>query len=145
MRNLTDALRSEITRLAKKEAKGQIASLRAASGRYRREIADLKKTVRGLQKRLSYVERQERKRAKKAPSPKLAEGVRFSARGLKSHRERLGLSAADYGLLAGVSAQTIYSYERGESKPRPPQLAKLVAVRGLGKREAERRVALLKD
>ncbi len=144
MKNLTDALRTEITRLAKKEAKAQVASLRSASVAYRREIADLKRTVKRLERRLRYVEGQERKRAEKPPSPTLAEGVRFSAQGLKSRRHKLGLSAADYGLLAGLSAQTIYSYESGKSKPRPAQLAKLVAVRDLGKREAERRLALLK-
>jgi DNA-binding transcriptional regulator YiaG len=143
MKNLTDALRAEITRLAKKEAKAQIASLKSASAAYRRDIAGLKKVVKRLERRLSYLERQERKRAEKAPPKKLAEGARFSAQGLKSHREKLGLSAADYGRLAGLSAQTIYSYESGKSKPRPEQLAKLVAVRGVGKRVAERRLALL--
>jgi DNA-binding transcriptional regulator YiaG len=144
MKNLTDALRAEITRLAKKEAKAQIGSLKSASAAYRREIAELKRTVRRLERRLRYVEGQERKRAENAPPAKLADGARFSAKGLKSHREKLGLSARDYGRLAGLSAQTIYGYERGESKPRPAQLAKLVSVRALGKREAERRLALLK-
>jgi DNA-binding transcriptional regulator YiaG len=143
MKHLTDALRAEITRLAKKEAKAQTATLRSASAAYRREIAELKKTVRRLERRLRYVERQEKKRAEKPPPNELAEGARFSPSGLKSHREKLGLSAADYGRLAGLSAQTVYSYEHGQSKPRPAQLAKLVAVRGLGKREAERRLALL--
>jgi len=144
MKNIADALRDQILRIARKVAKAQIASLRSASAAYRREIAELKRTVKRLERRLRYVEGQERKRAEKAPSPKLAEGTRFSAKGLEAHREKLGLSAADYGLLAGLSAQTIYSYESGKSKPRPAQLAKLVAVRGLGKREAERRLALLK-
>lgn len=144
MKNLTDALRDQITRIAKKEAKAQIVSLKSASAAYRRDIGDLKKVVKRLERRLSYLERQEKKRAEKLPSPKLAEGARFSPRGLKSHRKKLGLSAADYGLLAGLSAQTIYSYEQGKSKPRPAQLARLVAVRDLGKREALRRMALLK-
>ncbi len=144
MKKLTDALRDEITRVARKEVKAQVTSLKSASAAYRREIAELKRVVRRLERRLEYVERQERRRAEKAPPKKLAEGARFSAKGLRSHREKLGLSAADYGLLAGLSAQTIYSYERGESKPRPAQLAKLVAMRNLGKREAERRLALLK-
>ena len=90
------------------------------------------------------MERQERIRTQKASPPALAEGARFSATGFRSHRAKLGLSAEDYGLFAGLSAQTIYSHERGESRPRPSQLAKLVAVRSLGKREAERRLALLK-
>jgi DNA-binding transcriptional regulator YiaG len=142
MKNLTDALRAEISRLSKKEAKAQVASLKSASSAYRREIAELKRTVKRLERRLRFVEAQERKRIEKPPPKKLAKGARFSAQGLKSHREKLELSAADYGRLAGLSAQTIYSYEAGKSKPRAAQLAKLVAVRGLGKRDAERRLAL---
>ena len=143
MQNLAHALKDEITRLAKKEIKSQISTLRAASARYRREIAELKRLAKDLEKRLTHIEQQERRRVRKAPSPELAEGTRFSPRGLTSHRARLGLSAADYGLLTGVSGQMIYKYERGETKPRAPQLAKLVAVRGLGKREALHRLALL--
>ena len=67
MKNLTDALRAEITRLAKKEAKAQVSSLKSVSATYRREIADLKRTVKRLERRLRYVEGQERKRAEKAP------------------------------------------------------------------------------
>ena len=145
MQNLVHALRDEINRLAKKETKSQTTALRAASARYRREIAELKRVTSDLDKRLAYIEKQERKRVKKPPSPELAKGTRFFPRGLKSHRARLGLSAEDYGLLAGVSGKMIYKYERGETKPRRAQVAKLVAVRDLGKREARRRLALLKD
>ena len=143
MKNLTDALKSEINRLARKEVKAQVSPLKSASTTYRSEIAELKRTVDGLERRLSFIERQERKRVEKGPSPKLAEGARFSTKGLKSHREKVGLSAADYGRLVGLTGQTIYSYEQGKSKPRPAQLAKLVSIRGIGKREAERRLALL--
>ncbi len=113
MQNLVHALRNEIKRLAKKEAKGQTTALKAASAKYRREIAELKRVTSGLDKRLAYIEKQERKRAKKPPSPELAKGTRFFPRGLKSHRARLGLSAADYGLLVCVSGKMIYKYERG--------------------------------
>jgi DNA-binding transcriptional regulator YiaG len=65
------------------------------------------------------------------------------AKGLHSHRARLGLSAKDYGRLAGVSAQTIYSWERRKSVPRAQQRASLAAVRGLGKREARTRLEAL--
>ncbi len=145
MGNLIHALRNEITRLAKKETKGQTTALKAASAKYRREIAELKRGTSDLDKRLAYIEKQERKRAKRPPPPELAAGTRFFPKGLKSHRARLGLSAEDYGLLAGVSGKMIYKYERGETKPRRAQVAKLVAVRDLGKREARRRLALLKD
>jgi DNA-binding transcriptional regulator YiaG len=72
-----------------------------------------------------------------------AEGRRFRADGVKSHRAKLGLSALDYGRLVGVSGLTIYHWEGGKSRPRRQQLAKLAAIRGLGKREAIKRLALL--
>jgi DNA-binding transcriptional regulator YiaG len=75
----------------------------------------------------------------------LAERARFSPTSVKSHRERLGLSAADYGRLVGVSALTIYNWEGGKSKPRKQQLAALVAVRRLGKREAWKRLDIMDE
>jgi DNA-binding transcriptional regulator YiaG len=62
---------------------------------------------------------------------------------VKAQRERLGLSAADYAKLVGVSSLTIYNWEQGKTRPRQEQLAALVAVRGIGKREAIKRLALL--
>ena len=69
------------------------------------------------------------------------EAVRFSARSVKAQRQRLGLSAADYGKLVGVSGLTIYNWEHGTSHPRKAQLVALVAVRGIGKREALMKLA----
>ena len=40
MQNLVHALRDEIMRLAKRETKGQLTALKAASASYRREIAE---------------------------------------------------------------------------------------------------------
>jgi DNA-binding transcriptional regulator YiaG len=72
------------------------------------------------------------------------EGVRFSARSVKAQRARVKLSAANYGKLVGVSGLTIYSWESGKSRPRKQQFARLVAVRGLGKREALAKLEMLK-
>ena len=69
--------------------------------------------------------------------------VRFVAKGLKSQRSRLALSAADYGSLVGVSAQSIYNWEQGHASPRPAQLKMIAALRGLGKREAQERLKQL--
>ena len=45
--------------------------------------------------------------------------------------------------VVGVTGQTVYNWEQGKSKPRDEQLAALVAVRELGKREAVNRLELL--
>ena len=143
MPSIAAVFKQEITRLARKEVKMQTEVIRRANTHHRRDIAQLKRQVVGLSKQVAYLEQQERKRAAKGMPVAIAEGRRFSAHGLKTHRERVGLSAADYSQLVGVTAQTIYSWEQGKSKPRDEQLAALVAVRGLGKREALKRLDLL--
>lgn len=144
MANLAQVLRGEITRLARKEVRGETSAMRKAVSQYRTDIAELKRLVKDQQRRIAFLESQENKRAKtvKAPREKL-ERVRFSPKGLRSHREKLGISAADYASLVGVSAQTIYLWEREQTKPRRSQFPALVAARKLGVREAQRRLELV--
>lgn len=143
MSKMATVLKDEIARLAKREVNVQVRKLRKANAQYRRDIAELKRQADALSKQVSFLEQQERKRVEKGAPESKAEGKRFSARGLRTHRQKLGLSAADYAKLVGVSAQTIFSWEHGKSRPRDPQLASLVAVRDLGKREAHQRLELL--
>ena len=55
-------------------------------------------------------------------------------------RARLGLSAADFGRLVSASGQSIYNWEAGKASPRATQQAAIAAVRGIGKREAAKRL-----
>ncbi len=143
MSTLVSVLKHEITRLARKEVAAGTAVLRKANAQYRRDIAQLKRQTDALSKQVSYLEQQEKKRASKRVPVTSAEGKRFSRRGLTTHRQTVGFSAANYARLVGVSAQTIYGWEQGKSKPRVQQLAALLAVRDLGKREAQKRLRLL--
>ncbi len=143
MPSIAAVFRQEIIRLARKEVKTQTGVIRKANAQYRRDIAQLKRQVAGLLRQVAYLEQQERKRASKGVPKATVEGKRFSPRGLKTHRQKLDLSAADYAALVGVTGQTIYNWEQGKSKPRDEQLATLVAVRGLGKREAWKRLEML--
>ena len=143
MPNIATVLKQEIARLAGKEVKARTEATRKAGAQYRRDIAELKRQVRTLTEQVAYLERQERKRTLKAIPEAIAKGSRFSARGLKAHRTRLGLSAADYAELVGVSAQTIYKWEQGKSKPRHQQFAALLSVRNLGRRDALKRLQML--
>jgi DNA-binding transcriptional regulator YiaG len=65
---------------------------------------------------------------------------RFSAKGLQAQRSWLELSAADFGKLLGVSAKSIYNWESEKARPRAEQIAKLGALRGLGKRAVAARL-----
>ena len=88
-----------ITRLARKEVNAQTKAIRKANAQYRRDIAQLKRQAGALSKQVAYLERQERKRASKGVFKAATEGKRFSARGLKAHRQKVDLSAADYAKL----------------------------------------------
>ena len=143
MRNFTAAFKAEVTRLARKAIREQIEATKKASGQHRRQIAELRRQVATLQKKVAFLEQREKKRLTKPPAAEAAEGVRFSPKWVKIHRKKLGLSAARYSRLVGVSAMTIYNWERGHSKPRAKQLAAWAVIRGIGKREAQRRLEVI--
>jgi DNA-binding transcriptional regulator YiaG len=50
------------------------------------------------------------------------------------------LSAGDFGKLVGVSANSVYAWESGSTVPRRAQLARIEALRTMGKREAVQRL-----
>ncbi len=146
MPNLAATLKEEIRRLAKKEVKAQTDSTKQAVSQYRREIAQLKRQLREQDKKIARLDAQARSAAAQegvAADDEEAEGVRFSPQWVKSQRKRLGLSAADYAKLVGVSPLSIYNWEHGKNRPRRAQLASLAAVRGIGKREAIARLEAL--
>jgi DNA-binding transcriptional regulator YiaG len=143
MPDVAAVLREEIARLARKEVKQQVEPVKKTIAEQRRTIAALRREVAALARSQAFLQQQEKRRLAEAPRADAAEGVRFSPKGVKADRKRAGLSAQDYGLLIGVSAQTIYSWESGTSKPRATALARWATVRGIGKREALRRLELL--
>ena len=140
MPNIATVLKDEIVRLARKEIRRQTNVLRKASAQYRRDIAALKRRVSDLQRKVTPLEKQVRKNVPAQAAEVDTEGVRFTARGLRSQRQRLGLSAANYGKLIGVTGQTIYSWEQEASRPRKQQFARIAALRHIGKKEAQVRL-----
>jgi DNA-binding transcriptional regulator YiaG len=144
MPNLAIALKAEIARVARKELRGELDSLKKASASYRRDIAALKR-------RNADLERQLKQAVKIAPrGPVKSEDtngeerqLRFSPARLASQRQRLGLSAADFAKLIGVSSLSVYKWEKGQARPRRAQLEAIASVRGIGKREALARLEQL--
>ena len=144
MPNIAAVLKDEIRRLAKREIKASTSSTKGAVAQYRRDIAKLKRQMQTQGKEIAFLKVQERKRLGQAPTAEEpVDGIRFSARSVRAQRQRLGLSQPDYAKLVGVSAMTIYNWEAGKSRPRNEQLAALVAVRKLGKREAMQKLEML--
>jgi ribosome-binding protein aMBF1 (putative translation factor) len=137
MPNIGALLKQEIARLSRKEVRSEVLATKKASAQHRRHIAALKRQVATLERELSVLRRRVNDRAPAAAAPAGRQHVRFVAKGLKSHRDRLGMSAAEYGKLIGVSAQSIYNWEQGHARPRSGQLGRIAALRSIGKREAQ--------
>ena len=143
MPNIGVLLKQEITRLSRREIRGQVQATRKVSSQYRRDIAALKRQVAALERQVSLLQRRQTDTPPTAPSGATAQKARFVAKGLKSQRDRLGLSATDYGRLVGVSAQSVYNWEQRHTSPRPEQVQKIAALRGIGKRDAQRHLEQL--
>lgn len=140
MPNVASVLKDEIARVARKEMRAEIEPLKRASAQHRSSIAALKREIAALQKQLKKAARGTAKSQDKEDGDSAGPRRRFSAARLASHRKKLGLSAAEYGRLAGVSGQSIYKWEQGGTRPRAAQLDSLAKVRTLGKREARARL-----
>lgn len=141
MPNIASVLKEEIQRLARKELRDNTDPLKKAVSHYRSEIAALKR-------RIDQLERQARRSAKASPAKPVDNAEsdtahRWRAAGFAQHRRRLGLSAADCGKLLGVSALTVYKWEQGNARPRAKYLPAISDLRGMGKREAAKRLAEL--
>ena len=141
MSNFAAQLKTEISRIAKKEMRAQAAVLKKAQATHRAEIADLKRRIASLEavvRRLGKTPALATPPAKQEDEP---QGLRFRADGFASLRKKFGVSAAQMALLLGVSNQSVYHWETGKSKPRAAQLQATAAVRKLGKKEVAQRLA----
>ena len=138
MPNIGALLKQEITRLARREVRAEVVATKKASTQYRRHIAALRRKVGTLERQVSQLQRRAVDKPGSAGATPPTRKMRFVAKGLKSQRTRLGLSATEFGRLLGVSAQSVYNWEQGHSTPRTAQLGVIATRRGIGKREAQR-------
>ena len=166
MTSLAAALKEDVGTLARREVRRHTASADKAAARCARDIAALKREVQALEHALaaslgtwrpgpavapkktrgrgSPGRRAAKKAGATSASAKPSARNPFSGEALKAHRERLGLSAENYGKLLGASGLSIYNWERGKARPRKSSVDAWTAIRRIGKREAARRLASLK-
>lgn len=144
MPNIASALRAEISRVARKEIRAETQPLRKAVAAYRSQIAALKRHLKNIEQSLRQAHRTPPKSSALAPADEPTPVHRFSAKGFASARRRLGLSAADAGLLFEVSGQTIYHWESGKARPRARHMAAVAALRTVGKRDMTAHLESLK-
>ena len=153
MSNIATALKDEIARVARREIRRETSFLKKASTTYRFEIAALKRRVNELERQLRRIgkgsgpadavaandetsSRRTRFSARSMAAQRRRLGLSAAECGLLPQRRRLGLSAAECGLLIGASAQSVYNWEEGKARPRVQHLPAIFALRHLGRRQA---------
>ena len=139
MSKIATVLNEEIVRLSRKECRRQVEPIKKSTTQTRREVVTLKRQVAQLERRVAMLSRKVIGAAT-VKADETTKAARFSAKGLQAQRSRLDLSAADFGKLLGVSAQSIHNWESEKARPRAEQIAMLAALRSLGKREVAARL-----
>lgn len=164
MTAFSESFRSEVARIARKENKGDITSLRKLTASQRGEIAALKRDVKALagqvrglakalEKSLASIGRQpsgsQAADASRVPgaagtavSPK--RGGRpfvFSHEALLAKRKAFQMSQKEMAQLLDASPLSVYKWETGKVTPRAAQLLRVREVLKMGVREARKKIA----
>ncbi|MEW5884708.1 MAG: hypothetical protein AB1725_10850 [Armatimonadota bacterium] len=145
MPNIGALLRDEIQRLARRVSRQNTMRLKKDVVLLKRRIAELAKISEQLRHENAKLLADYRERM---ATPPTASGKEVAQAHLGPHlihaqRARLGLSREAFGKLVGASAGAVLAWEGGRSKPRDKARATLIAIRKLGKREAQWRLEAL--
>ena len=136
MTNFAAQLKGEISKIARKESRFEIAGMKKANSQYRTEIAALKRRISEVESMLKRLG-SGKKNVTEPESADDSKPMRFRVDGFVTLRKKHALSAADMGRLIGVSAQTIYAWESGKTRPGRKQLAEIARIRKLSKKEIQ--------
>jgi DNA-binding transcriptional regulator YiaG len=141
MTTFSDAFRSEVVRMARKELKPELQGMRKALSSHRSEIAALKREVKSLTSLLKAAQRVVKETAAPAddePAPARKGGRKwvFKPEALAAKRAELGISTKEMITLLQASPASLNRWETGKSSPRAAQLERIRLVLGLGKRKA---------
>lgn len=135
------AIREEIVRLARRETRKLTEPLREEVKRLKKRTVEQKALIGALERKLDGMQASSRLKEKTAQAASGAVKGRLSPRLIRVLRKRLKLSQQQFAKLLGVSAITIGNWEKGKSAPRPELKAKVLSLRGMGRREAKLLVA----
>lgn len=144
MPNIANVLKEEIARIARKELRAELLQLRTILAKQRSEIAELKRSHKQLLKDVGRAQKLVSNPPPSSSEMEMEAKLRFSANRLAALRAKLGVSAADFGLLTGTSGQSVYKWESG-TRPRAKQLQAIAAIRHISARQAAARLAELKS
>lgn len=153
MTTFADSLKKEIARVARKELREEIATLRKISATQRSEIVALKKQLKSVQTQVNKLGKVKGKseairavpRADQSSTSLQTKGkpgrkVIFTAERLKAQRTRLGFTQEQMAKLLEVSSLSIWKWESGGAVPRASRVQQILQRLALGKREAQNQI-----
>lgn len=145
MPNIAKVLKDEIARIAKHESKIAVSKPLKTGIANKKALVDLKrrliqieKDLQGLQKTMNAC------RSSQIPTVE-SEGKKewLSGRGIKALRRKMKISQAQFAKLIGMNPIAVVRWEKQRGKlafKKPDTLGKILALRGIGVREAQERV-----
>jgi DNA-binding transcriptional regulator YiaG len=145
MPNIAKVIREEIQRLAKRQVKAELASVKRDNVRLKKSVAELRRQVaaldatsRELARRVTPVVASKEIEEATEQAAKL----RPTSKSLKTLRARLALTQSQFGQLLGVSGQAVVQWASrdGRIRMRKTTLAALARIQNIGKRQARRRL-----
>ncbi len=146
MPNLGAVLKDEIRRLARREIRAAITSLKGDNAALKRAVARLKRQTKVLERDsrllMAAEKRLREKTTKSRAGSEELEKFRISGKGVRSLRKKMGISQRELAILVGVSGQSVFLWEQkvGALRLRDDSKVALLELRGIGAREARRRL-----
>jgi DNA-binding transcriptional regulator YiaG len=148
MPNIAKVLKDEMARIARREANNIVAPARKPAVGLKRTAAELRRKVAGLEKEVRALRKAVAGLRPAAPAADTSVAkARLTAKGMRSLRRKLRLSGQEFAQLVGVTGQAVYAWEKGDGplKVRTRTRTAIVAIRGIGAREAKRRLAAMNE
>ena len=142
MGKLESAIKDEITRIAKNQAKEATKKLKDEISRLKTKTSSLSSEITKLKKQRDsdkVRQRAEKIRKSAAEDPK---SIRINGKWLKSLRRRLKVTQTEFGALVGASLPSVANWEANKSIPKDESKAKIAALRQMSSRDAKK---LLED
>jgi phage host-nuclease inhibitor protein Gam len=97
MPNIGAVLKHEIARLSRREIRAQVQTTKKASAKYRHDVAALKRELGALKRQVALLKHTALGRLTETQGGSTTKKARFVPTGLRSQRDRVGLSVEDYG------------------------------------------------
>jgi len=145
MSNVAKVLKAEIARISKREAKSATQGIGKSTTWSRKTVADLKRRVLLIEKENKRLVGTVKKYQEESPEKpdEDTKKARLTSKGIRSLRNKLGLSQAGFAKLAGVTTHAVFLWENkeGSLSLRDKTREALLSIRGLGASEAQEKLA----